>query len=360
MVHLDLEASLGGELSFTVNGQDMHRAFVNIDRDGPKYYPAIELSAGAEVYVKGDVFETPRTVIWRQTQRLRLQCERLKLLKSELKRAANMTESASELVKALRKFGTTLEYIPMKSREGVSWDQVQKDLCRERVVICGKPVTAHLAAKGGLPELERILVSAVGEHYWSNMDSHSSTLRPLRLRGSALWHRTREMYVGRDVSLFVSHTHTHTLGSDRYEKLRANCKSGKNLVSYAELLSAVRHASKAKNNNEMENDEENKEKRILTPTKQRNRARRTPRGKRGTMKPVVQDENSDAAIARDVALMWQLLSLVDWTLQAACRTESGGDSYMQVFNLFEDLNVLVTPSHTATNQNTEIKVYVVL
>ena len=101
-------------------------------------------------------------------------------------------------------------------------------------------------------------------------------------------------------------------------------------------------------------DSEDKD--VLTPTK-RNRGRRTPRGKRGTMKPMIQDENSDVAIARDVALMWQLLSLVDWTLQAACRTESGGDSYMQVFNLFEDLNVLVTPSHTAKNQNTEIKVY---
>lgn len=63
VVHLDLEASLGGELSFTVNGKDMHRAFVNIDRDGPKYYPAIELSSGAEVYVKGDVFENHRTFL---------------------------------------------------------------------------------------------------------------------------------------------------------------------------------------------------------------------------------------------------------------------------------------------------------
>ena len=188
----------------------MHRAFVNIDRDGPKYYPAIELSSGAEVYVKGDVFETPRTVTWRQVQRSKLQRERLDHLKAELRRASQMTESASELVKALRKFGTTLEYIPMKSRQGVSWDQVQKDLCRERVVICGKPVTDHLAAKGGLPELERILVSAVGEHYWSNMDSHSSTLRPLRLRGSALWHCTHEMYVMIPFSLSLSHTHTYT------------------------------------------------------------------------------------------------------------------------------------------------------
>ena len=210
VVRLDLEASLGGELSFTVNGKDMHRAFVNIDRDGPKYYPAIELSSGAEVYVKGDVFETPRTVTWRQVQRSKLQRERLDHLKAELRRASQMTESASELVKALRKFGTTLEYIPMKSRQGVSWEQVQKDLCRERVVICGKPVTDHLAAKGGLPELERILVSAVGEHYWSNMDSHSSTLRPLRLRGSALWHCTHEMYVMIPFSLSLSHTHTHT------------------------------------------------------------------------------------------------------------------------------------------------------
>ena len=250
---------------------------------------------------------------------------------------ATMTESAFELVKALRKFGTTLEYLPMKSRQGVSWDQVQKDLCRERVVICGKPVTDHLAAKGGLPELERILVSAVGEHYWSNMDSHSSTLRPLRLRGSALWHCTHEIY----------------------QKLRAKCRAG-NLVSYAELLSEVRRVTLMKNReneSEKQKNKEGEEKRIIiTPTK-RNRGRRTPRGKRGTMKPVIEDENSDAAIARDVALMWQLLSLVDWTLQAACRTESGGDSYMQVFNLFEDLNVLVTPSHTAKNQNTEIKVY---
>ena len=287
------------------------------------------------MYVKGDVFETPRTVTWRQVQRSKLQRERLDHLKAELRRASRMTESASELVKALRKFGTTLEYIPMKSRQGVSWEQVQKDLCRERVVICGKPVTDHLAAKGGLPELERILVSAVGEHYWSNMDSHSSTLRPLRLRGSALWHCTHEIY----------------------QKLRAKCRAG-HLVSYAELLSEVRRVTLMKNSeNESEKQKEGEEKRIIiTPTK-RNRTRRTPRGKRGTMKPVIQDENSDAAIARDVALMWQLLSLVDWTLQAACRTESGGDSYMQVFNLFEDLNVLVTPSHTAKNQNTEIKVY---